>query len=289
MDSDVKASSIVELNNEDPGKPTPRTVLGRRLQRLRTEGELSQRGLAERVKYPHTYLSRVERGEQLPSEGLAEALDAYFGTLGLFAELLELAQDSTIPDYGRKVVEGEEKAARIQVFGSSLVPGLLQTEDYARALFGASLPGVSVEEIEERVATRMRRKRVFEKPDRPLYWGIMDEAAVKRPVGGASCMVGQISHILKSAEASHISVQVLPFTEGAHSMMGGSLTLLTLENGATIGYAESFISGEVAETPRRILRLSQSFDLARSKALPEDKSLDLLRSYLKGYEDGDDS
>ncbi|MFI1887602.1 helix-turn-helix domain-containing protein [Streptomyces jumonjinensis] len=289
MDSDVKASSIVELNNEDPGKPTPRTVLGRRLQRLRTEGELSQRGLAERVKYPHTYLSRVERGEQLPSEGLAEALDAYFGTLGLFAELLELAQDSTIPDYGRKIVENEEKAARIQVFGSSVVPGLLQTEDYARALFRASLPGVSPEDIEERVATRMRRKRVFDKPDRPLYWAIMDESAIKRPVGGASGMTGQIAHILKVVEAMPVSVQVLPFIEGEYSLMGGSLSLLTLGNGTTIGYAESFDSGEVAETPRRVLELTQVFDLARSKALPEDKSLDLLRSYLKGYEDGDDS
>ncbi|MFI1863397.1 helix-turn-helix domain-containing protein [Streptomyces jumonjinensis] len=289
MDSDVKASSIVELNNEDPGKPTPRTVLGRRLQRLRTEGELSQRGLAERVKYPHTYLSRVERGEQLPSEGLAEALDAYFGTLGLFAELLELAQHSTIPDYGQKIVEKEEKAARIQVFGSSVVPGLLQTEDYARALIRITLPGVSVEEIEERVATRMRRKRVFEKPGRPPYWAIMDEAVVKRVVGGSSCMVGQIGHIVKSAEALDISVQVLPFNQGEHSLMGGSLSLLTFENGTTIGYAESFASGELVETPRRLLELTQRFDVARSMARPEGESLDLLRSYLKGYEDDHDS
>ncbi|MQS99473.1 helix-turn-helix domain-containing protein [Streptomyces jumonjinensis] len=279
----------MELNNEDPGKPTPRTVLGRRLQRLRTEGELSQRGLAERVKYPHTYLSRVERGEQLPSEGLAEALDAYFGTLGLFAELLELAQHSTIPDYGQKIVENEEKAARIQVFDSSVVPGLLQTEDYARALIRISLPGVSADDIEERVAIRMRRRRIFEKQDKPLYWAIMDEAAIKRPVGGVGCMMGQVGHILKAVEASHISVQVLPFTRGEHSLMGGCLYLLTLENGATIGYAESFASGELVEAPRRLLQLTQRFDEARSQALPKDETLDLLHSYLKGYEDDDDS
>lgn len=283
----MKASSIVELNNEDSEKPTPRLVLGRHLQRLRADAELSQRGLAERVGYPHTYLSRVERGEQLPSEALAEALDAYFGTHGLFVELLELAQDSTIPDYGRQVLEKEEKAARIQVFDSSLVPGLLQTEGYARSLIRSTLPGASESDIEERVATRMRRKRIFDKASRPLYWAIMDESAIRRPVGGSSCMAQQIGHIISVAEASHVSVQVLPFTKGEHPLMGGCLNLLTLENGATIGYAESFASGELIEAPRRLLRLTQRFDDARSLALPKGETLDLLHSYLRGYE-GDD-
>lgn len=289
MDRQWKVSSIVELNNEDGGKPTPRTVLGRRLQRLRVEEGLSQRGLAEKVAYPHTYLSRVERGEQLPSEALAGALDAHFRTQGLFAELLSLAQDSSIPDYGRKILESEGKAARIQVFSSSLVPGLLQTEDYARALIEVTLPGVSVEGIEERVVARMRRKGIFGKLDRPLYWAIMDESALKRPVGGASCMFGQISHILTAAADLGVCIQTLPFAQGEHSLMGGSLSLLTLGNGTTIAYAESFASGVLVEAPKEVLNLTQRFDLARSQALPVPESLDMLRSYLKEYEDDDDS
>ncbi|MFD9721717.1 helix-turn-helix domain-containing protein [Streptomyces sp. NPDC059076] len=281
-------SSIVELNNEDGGKPTPRTVLGRRLQRLRMEEGLSQCALAERVTYPHTYLSRVERGEQLPSEALAQALDAHFRTHGLFVELLDMAQDATVPDYGREIVNSEARASRIQVFGCTLVPGLLQTESYARALFDASLPGFSGVDIEERVATRMRRKTVFDKEERPLYWGIMDEAAIKRPVGGVRCMAEQIGYILKTAEEWNVCVQILPFSQGEYPLMGGSLSLLTLLNGATIGYAESFIAGELVESPKGILGLTQRFDVARSKALPENESLDLLRRYLKGYEDDDD-
>ncbi|MEU7433083.1 helix-turn-helix transcriptional regulator [Streptomyces sioyaensis] len=190
----------MELNNEDDGRATPRTVLGRRLRRLREAADLSQRALADKVGYPHTYLSRVERGEQLPSEALAEDLDTYFVTDGLFVELLAMAQDASIPDYGRVVVDGESKAARIQVFGSSLIPGLLQTEDYSHALFRESLPGESEERINERVATRMRRKRVFEKEQVPYYWAIMDEAALRRPIGSIATMMAQLQYVLGAVE-----------------------------------------------------------------------------------------
>nr|WP_241265680.1 helix-turn-helix transcriptional regulator [Streptomyces boncukensis] len=277
------------MNNEDDDKLTPRTVLGRRLRRLRENAGLAQRALADKVGYPHTYISRVERGEQLPSETLAEDLDTYFGTDGLIVELLTLAQDATIPDYGRDVVGNEDTAARIQVFGSSLIPGLLQTEDFARALFRESLPGESEEQIEERVVTRMRRKRVFDKTESPFYWAIMDEAALRRPVGGARCMAGQLRHIATAAESPRVAIQVLPFAQGEHPLLGGSLSLLTFRNGATIGYVESFSSGQPVESPGRILQLTQRFDMGRAKALPEGDSLDLVRRCLREYEHEVDS
>lgn len=279
----------MELNNEDDDRATPRSVLGRRLRRLREAADLSQRALADKVGYPHTYLSRVERGEQLPSEALAEHLDTHFATDGLLVELLAMAQDASIPDYGRAVVDSERKAARIQVFGSSLIPGLLQTEDYAHALFRESLPGESEERRNGRVATRMRRKRVFEKEQAPYYWAIMDEAALKRPIGGTACMSGQLRHVLKAVESSQVAVQVLPFAQGEHPMLGGSLSLLTFRNGATIGYVESFFSGESVEAPTKVLELTHMFDVARSKALPERGTLDLIRGYLRKYENEDDS
>ncbi|MER8067361.1 helix-turn-helix transcriptional regulator [Streptomyces sp. NPDC094034] len=279
----------MELNNDEDGKATPRTLLGRRLRRMRGDSGLSLRALAEQVGYPHSYLGRVELGDQLPSEALAIALDTHFGTSGLFVDLLELAQDTSIPDYGRAVVSSEEQATRIQVFNSSLIPGLLQTEDYAHALIRETGSHDSKEQLSELVETRMRRKRVLSKDNSLLFWAIMDEASLKRPVGGSRCMAEQITSMFEVMRMPHVTVQVLPFTQGEHPLLGGSLSLQTFRNGATIGYVESFASGESVESPKRILRLTQMLDKARSKALPEKESLTLMRTYLGEYENAEDS
>lgn len=277
----------MELNSEE-GRQTPRLRLGRRLRRLRERRSLSLRQLSERVGgYSHSYLGRVELGEQLPSEALVTALDEFFDTDGVLAELLELAHDSLIPDYSRKAVNKEPEAERIQVFNSSGIPGLLQTPDYTRAAFRRSELGASEQQINERVAVRMKRQRVLDRREPPYYWGIMDESALKRPIGGLSCMAEQIRHLLQLATRPHVTVQVLPFGRGAHPFLGGSLTLHTLPDGSTIAVVESFDSGEPVESPRRILELTQKFDMARSLALTDDESVDLIRGYMKEY-DGED-
>ncbi|GAA2662593.1 hypothetical protein GCM10010400_22120 [Streptomyces aculeolatus] len=279
----------MELNRED-GKLTPRVRLGRRLRRLRERRGLSLRQLSERVGgYSHSYLGRVELGEQLPSEALVNTLDEFFDVDGVLAELLELAHDTMIPDYSRKAFNKEPQAERVQVFNSSVVPGLLQTPEYMRAAFQRVLLGESEEQIAERVAFRVKRQRILDRQEPPYYWGIMDESALKRQIGGAQCMTVQIQHLLQLAVRPCVTVQVLPFGRGGHPMMGGSLTLHTLPDGATIAVVESFDSGEPVESPRRVLELTQKFDTARSLALTEDESLDLIRAYAKEYADEDDS
>lgn len=272
--------------HEGEGKATPRTMLGRRLRRMRESADLSLRALADQVGYPHTYLSRVEHGDQLPSSALAAALDRHFGTNALFRDLLELAQEATIPDYGRTVGDREAEAIRIQVFSSSLIPSLLQTDDYTHAFLRDNIPAAPDEAISALIARRKQRKSLLEAEDPPLYWAIADEAALKRPIGGLECMRDQLRHLKEFLGRPHMTFQVIPFGEGAYAMMGGSLTLLTLQNGADIAYIESFASGETVELPRRILDLTQRFDLARSKALSEDGSLELVDAYLKEYENG---
>lgn len=117
----------------------------------------------------------------------------------------------------------------------------------------------------------------------------MDEASLKRPVGSPQQMADQLRCLLRAAARPKLTVQVLPFTAGTHPMMGGSLTLLTLRDGGTMASIESFSSGETAELPKRTLDLTQRFDVARSLALPVEKSLALICDYLKGYEDKRDS
>ncbi|MFE9294746.1 DUF5753 domain-containing protein [Streptomyces niveus] len=279
----------MELNSES-GKVTPRVRLGKRLRRLRERKGLSLRQLSEQVGgYSHSYLGRVELGEQLPSEALVDSLDEFFDTDGVLGELLELAHESVISDYSRTFVSKESLAERIQVFTSSHVPGLLQTEDYARELFRKALPGESEGKLSERVAARIRRQRIFEREVALPYWAIMDEAALKRPLRDSQCMVEQLGHIAQFAMRPRIVIQVIPFAKGGHPMLGGSLTLMTLKEGGTMALVESFDSGVAVESTRRVVELTERFDLARSLALTGDDSLDLVRRYLKGYEDECDS
>lgn len=279
----------MELNRED-AKLAPRDRLGRRLRRLRERKGLSLRQLSELVGgYSHSYLGRVELGEQLPSEALADALDEFFDTDGVLAELLELAHDSLIRDYSRKAVYWEPQAERIQVFNSSIVAGLLQTPEYAKALFRRSLPSETDEQLGERIAVRVKRQRILDREKPPYFWAIMDEAALRRPLGGVSCMAQQLEHVLQLSERPHVTVQVLPFDKGAHPMLGGTLTLHTMPSGETMAAVESFDSGEPVESPKRVLELTQNFDVARSLALTEDESLHLIRSYLKEYDVADAS
>jgi transcriptional regulator with XRE-family HTH domain len=271
--------------HEDDAKTTPRALLGRRLRRLRENAELSQRALAERVKYPHTYISRVERGEQLPSEALAQALDDHFHADGLLLELLDMAGEGLIASYSREFVLREKDAIRIQVFTSSIIPGLLQTAEYIRELYQADMAAELVNELDERVAARVKRQRILEGDAPPFYWAVMDEAALKRPTEHKEVMRAQMDHLLRMAEKQHVTLQVLPFDAGLYPMMGGSLTQLTLKDGRKTGLVESFASGFAVDSPKKAVELAQRFDVVLSKALPESASLALIRRYMKEYAD----
>ncbi|GAA3867490.1 helix-turn-helix transcriptional regulator [Streptomyces lacrimifluminis] len=264
--------------------------VGRRVRRLRERKGLSLRQLSERVGgYSHSYLGRVELGEQLPSEALVNTLDEFFDADGVLAELLELAHDTLVPDYFRVAFYKEAEATRIQVITSSIIPGLLQTPEYARALFRRSQPGKTEGQLDELVTLRMKRQRILDRDRPPYYWAIMDEAALRRPIGKRRCMIEQIKHVLEIAARPHVTVQVLPFDTGAHPVLGGSLTLRTLPDGETIAAVESFTTGELVESSSRVLQLTQKFDIARSLALTDNESLDLIRRYLKEYELEEDS
>ncbi|CAL9429884.1 hypothetical protein SUDANB171_02022 [Streptomyces sp. enrichment culture] len=271
----------------DEDELTPEGRLGRRVRQMREQRGLSLRGLSKEVSgYSYSYIHRVEQGKQKPSTALVRALDDFFGTCGALAEIYGLSQEMQVAHYSREIVRREQEAIRIQVFTSSHIPGLLQTEGYARELFRSGRPGAPESEVEAMVASRVDRQYIFARLEPPYYWAVMDEAALRRAPHDRAIMRDQLGHILRFAEQAHVTVQVLPFEEGLHPVLGGSITLHMLRDGSTVGLVESFRSGDPVESPKRIVELSQRFDLARSMALPENKSLDLIRAYLKEYEDG---
>ncbi|ONK11111.1 hypothetical protein STBA_18390 [Streptomyces sp. MP131-18] len=272
----------MELYEDD--RPTPSAMLSRRMRRAREGAGLSLRGLSEKIHFPYGFLGRVERGEQPATEALVKELDKFFRADSLFTELLDMVQELSVPDYNRDFARRERESVRIQVFTSSLVPGLLQTPEYARELFRTTMQGDPDSKVQAHVDFRMKRQRLLDAEDAPFYWAILDEAVLRRPTKDRGLMLQQVERILTMAQRPRVTIQVLPFRQALHPMLGGSVSLLTLKNGGGIAYIESFATGDTADSPKRFAAFSQRFDVARSMSLPEDESAEILRYYAKEYE-----
>jgi transcriptional regulator with XRE-family HTH domain len=266
----------------DPSTSLP-ALYGAKLRKLRIRAGLTQRQLGDKIPIAHSRIAQFELGKETPPEDVNAKLDVILGADGDLIDLWGHIKRTPIPDWARKFVEYEAKATRMFKYMAQAVPGLLQTEAYARALLRISRPRDTDAEVEELVAARLDRQAILQCSAPPLLWCILDEAVLRRPVGGHAVMREQLAHVLRMARTPHVVVQVLPFGQGEHPVMGGSLTLLSFERGSDVAYTESSHSGELVETPEEVAEYALAYDLLQAKALPPDESLALIRSAMEEY------
>ncbi|RSS98601.1 DUF5753 domain-containing protein, partial [Streptomyces sp. WAC05374] len=134
--------------------------------------------------------------------------------------------NDVLPTWFQAYVGLEEAAARIRTYEVQFVPGLLQTKEYARAVVTAGSAGISSDEIARRVDLRLERQRVLDRPDGPFFWAVIDEAALRRPIGGAEVMRAQLEHLADLMRQPNITIQIMPFSFGGHSAEGGAFSIL---------------------------------------------------------------
>ncbi|MER7401090.1 helix-turn-helix transcriptional regulator [Streptomyces sp. NPDC000070] len=266
----------------DPSISLP-ALYGVKLRKLRIRAGFTQRQLGDKIPIAHSRIAQFELGKETPPEDVNAKLDAILGADGDLIDLWGHIKRTPIPDWARKFVEYEAKATRMLKYMAQAVPGLLQTESYARALLRISRPRDTDAEVEELVTARLERQAILERSAPPLLWCILDEAVLRRPVGGHAVMREQLAHVLRMARTPHVVVQVLPFGQGEHPVMGGSLTLLGFERGPDVAYIESSHSGELVETPEEVAEYALAYDLLQAKALPPDESLAVIRSAMEEY------
>ncbi|MET9306686.1 helix-turn-helix transcriptional regulator [Streptomyces cellulosae] len=254
-------------------------LFGARVRRLRTAAGLTQAELGALTHVVSTRITQIERASGAkPTLELARALDAALGADDLLVELWPYVYREAFPDWSRKFMEYSERAVDVRQYAAHVVPGLLQTEDYARAVLKVGRTLSSEAQLEERVALRMGRQERLGAPDRPELWVVLDEAVLRRPVGGLPVMRDQLTRLLASATEPHITVQVLPFDQGEHDVMGGSLTVLTMPDGREVAYTEGAHHGQLVEEPDEVASLALTYDRLRAAALPPLMSLDMIRS-----------
>ncbi|WP_165988597.1 helix-turn-helix transcriptional regulator [Streptomyces sp. YIM 98790] len=223
------------------GPTLPRLVLGARLRRLREAGRISWEAAGEVIRASHSKICRLELGRTgFKLRDLADLLDLYGVTdEAERATLLELAEQANtpgwwqsyadvVPDWLHGYLGAEQAASVIRSYEVQFVPGLLQTADYARAVIRLGHGDARPREIDRRVELRMRRQHIL-RGRRPVrLWAVIDEAALRRPIGGPETMRGQLRHLAEISRLPHVTVQVLPFSAGGHPAAGGPVTLLRL-------------------------------------------------------------
>ncbi|MFE2975238.1 helix-turn-helix domain-containing protein [Streptomyces sp. NPDC059258] len=267
------------------GPRTPRQKYGEELRLRRVAAGLTQEALSEMVVCSPTLISHYEAGRRLPSPEDAQRIDQALGTDGFFERWLQ-DLETKYNDHFAAVAELEQQAVLIQQFALTLVPGLLQADDYARALFEAYRPNHRKEDIDKEVVIRTERARVLDGPLNPVLWTLLDEAVLRRRVGGPQVMASQLRKIADLAEAGRLRLHVLPFEAGAHSLQQSLLTLMSFSDSAPVAYVEAFQTGNLMDDPRLVASSRTAYDLALGDALSHQESVARVRAAAEEHEHG---
>ncbi|MCK8676934.1 helix-turn-helix domain-containing protein [Streptomyces lichenis] len=244
----------------------------------------TQDELGKKVFVSGAYIGQLETAFRRPQLELSIRLDQVLQTDGIFERVyLNLIEMLPYAQYFKHAAHLETVATRICEFAPTVVPGLLQTAEYARAVTIATHPFATEEFVEETVTSRMDRSKIMAAPTRPEYWVILHENVLRVPVGGPAVMAEQLEQIAARVRARELLLTVIPCATGAHASMGGMLTLMEFEDIPPAGYTETGFSGMLLDDPEVVQTAQRTYDLLRAAALPPEASLKLIDSAAEDY------
>jgi transcriptional regulator with XRE-family HTH domain len=284
----------VVLSRRDPTKvpegtsPTiRRRELGARLRELRIDSGLTVEHVAEKLICSTSKISRLETGHRgVSARDIRDLCDIYRVGSAERDYLTRLAVEGTRRawwqpyDLPYATYVGLESAAiRISDFDPGVFPGLLQTPDYARALHERGLPLLSPEKIEQRIDERRARQRLLARSEAPRLAAIIDEAVVRRIIGGPEVMAGQLAHVIEMVKHRNITVQVLPFSVGAHPALDSTFAVLEFAPPVPgVVYVEGLVGSIYLEREPDVERYKKIYEYLADIALPPERSVELMTS-----------
>ncbi|MEU6021418.1 helix-turn-helix transcriptional regulator [Micromonospora sp. NPDC047134] len=260
---------------------SPSEYLLRELRRRRGAAGLTQAQLGERVFCSDSQVSAIETGTKPPTLPYLTAVDGALETGGYFATLWdELVKGDSSPVWLREWLRQiEQEATALRWYEHSFVPGLLQTEGYARATFRAA--GTPLSQLDQRVAARMQRQGVLDRDPSPQLFVVLDEMVLRRACGGPDVMAEQIEHLLSFAEQPLVRLQIVPLSAGIYSGLAGAFILADLPDGSRAGCTDHQLESQTTGQPDSIARLALVWDAVQGEALPVGQSLDMLKEAAK--------
>ncbi|MER5933864.1 helix-turn-helix transcriptional regulator [Streptomyces sp. NPDC002054] len=269
--------------NLDPSS-SPRALLGAELRVARERAGLSQAELGEPLFVSGSFIGQLEAGTRRMHLDLARQIDGVLGTDGFFERNCGAAAKSKYPDHFAEAAEAEATAVAIREYAPQLIPGLLQTEAYAREVFRAYQPTAPESEIDELVKNRLERTKLLADPTTPLFWCVLDEAVLRRVGDSKAVLAEALRHIASLIRSRRIIVQVLPFSAGFHAGLLGFLQLMSFDDAPPLAYVQGTGTGQLFDDPATVTRHALTYDLLMANALSPRKSLALIESVAEDYE-----
>ena len=292
----ARASTDEGLAEARCGPTALRITLGAQLRRLREASGLTTEEAAEAIRATHSKISRLERGRSGAKQRDVADLLSLYGVNGEAEreEMLMLARQATAPGWWQQYgdvlprwlelyVGLEEAASIIRTYEVQFVHGLMQTEDYARAVILIANAHAPAAEVDRRVSMRMRRQRLLTRPGAPELWAVLDEAALRRPIAGPDVMRAQLEYLLQLTDLPNVTLQIVPFRVGPHAAAGGPFTILRFPEPdlPDVVYLEQLNSALYLDQPSDVTDYVTVMDQLCVQAETGAASKDILRALVE--------
>lgn len=266
-----------DWEHDEPESSDSLKTFGAFVQGLREHAGFTREEFGPLVQFSKHTIESIELGRRMPDKDFVERAElALGGTGALRRGFGHLTRQPGLAAWFRKWARLEREAVSLGTYECRLIPGLLQSEGYARAAFGNRIPPLSDEQLEAQVAARMERQRVLRERPNTSFSFVMDEHILRRRLGGTEVTHGLLDHILTYTQLRNVSVQIMPTDTECHAGLDGPLALLETPDGRRLAYSEGQESGRLIAEPKEAAVLHQRYATLRSQALSPLGSVGLL-------------
>ncbi|MFJ1926694.1 MULTISPECIES: helix-turn-helix domain-containing protein [unclassified Streptomyces] len=242
-------------------------MVGRQIRLWRETAGLRAAELGEAIGYGENLVYKVEAGTRIAKPEFLDRTDEALGAKGKIAAMKKDVAEARYPKKVRDLAKLEADAVELGSYDTDVVDGLLQTEAYARALYGERRPAFTEDQVDGLVAARMARQAIFERRPAPLLTFVQEEATLRRPTGGKMVLRRQLEHLLELSMLRHVEIQVMPMETEEHAGLAGSHRVFKLTDGTAVGLNEVQLTSRLISDPKEVQILEMRYGLIRAQAL----------------------
>lgn len=255
-------------------------VFGRQLKLFRERAGLDRTKFGSLTGYSASTIAAFEQGRRIPPPKFIDRADELLDAGGVLSASKEEVARAQYPAFFRDAAKLEAEAVELHVYATHAVPGLLQTGEYARAVFTMRRPLLDEETVEQRVAARLARQEIFARTPMPTISFVIEESVLRRPLGGRSVMRGQLEQMLLIGQRRNVEIQVMPTLREEHAGLAGPFTLIETKEGRRIAYVEAHKDSRLYTERKSVRGFEEQYGILRAEALTPRESLAFMEKLL---------